>query len=145
VSSKPGKGRSVVLHPQEGLLQEARSYQDTQAFREDTKLRQTVEHRLARLVQLGIRQARYFGRAKTKWQLLLAAAVANLVLVAAWESTTGTSPGLGAASFGLLLQLTFFLFLVPSLIGEVKRRQHLVFTASTRDCVSQTPGFRPDF
>jgi transposase len=123
-SGKRGKGRSVVLHPEEGLLQEARAYQETQAFREDTKLRQTVEHRLARLVQLGIRQARYFGRVKTKWQLLLAAAVANLVLVAAWASTTGTSLGPGAASFRLLLQLTFLLFLMPSLIGEVKRRHH---------------------
>jgi hypothetical protein len=145
VSSKLGKGRSVVLHPEEGLLQEARAYQETQAFREDTKLRQVVEHRLARLVQLGIRKARYFGRLKTKWQLLLAAAVANLVLVAAWESATGTSPDLGTLPFSLLLQLTFFLLLVPNLIGEVKRRQHLVFTAPARDCAPQTPGFRPDF
>ncbi len=45
-------------------------------------LRQVVEHRLARLVQLGIRQARYFGRAKTLFQLYLAAAVANLTLLA---------------------------------------------------------------
>ena len=37
-----------------------------------------MEHRLARLVQLGIRQARYFGRSKTKFQLYLAATVANL-------------------------------------------------------------------
>ena len=134
----------MVLHPEEGLLQEARAYQETQAFREDTKLRQTVEHRLARLVQLGIRQARYFGRAKTKWQLLLAAAVANLVLVAAWASATGTSPGLGAASFSLSLQLIFLLILVPSLIGEVKRRPQLVFPASVRGRVSQMTGFRPD-
>jgi hypothetical protein len=145
VSSKLGKGRSIVLHPEEGLLQEARAYQKTAAFREDTKLRQIVEHRLARLVQLGIRQARYFGRAKTKWQLLLAAAVANLVLVAGWESATGTSPGLGTSSFSLLLQLTFFLLLVPNSIGEVKRRQHLVFPALARGYVPQTPGFRPDF
>ena len=41
-----------------------------------------VEHRLARLVQLGMRQARYFGRSKTLFQLLMAAAVANLTLVA---------------------------------------------------------------
>ena len=145
VSSKLGKGRSVVLHPEEGLLQEARAYQQTAAFREDIKLRQVVEHRLARLVQLGIRQARYFGRVKTKWQLLLAAAVANLVLVAAWETATGTSPGVGVVSFSLLLQLTFFLSLVPSFIGEAKRRQHLVFPASVRDRASQTTGFRPDF
>jgi len=145
VSSKLGKGRSVALHPEEGLLQEARAYQETAAFREDTKLRQTVEHRLARLVQLGIRQARYFGRVKTRWQLLLAAAVANLVLVAAWESATGTSPGPGTSSFSLLLQLTLLLLLMPNLIGEVKRRQYLVFTALTRRRVPQTPGFRPGF
>ena len=41
-----------------------------------------MEHRLARLVQLGIRQARYFGRVKTRFQLYLAATVANLTLVA---------------------------------------------------------------
>ena len=44
--------------------------------------RVVVEHRLARLVQLGIRQSRYFGRAKTRFQLYLAATVANLTLVA---------------------------------------------------------------
>ena len=42
-----------------------------------------VEHRLARLVQLGIRQSRYFERAKTKFRLYLEATVANLTLVAA--------------------------------------------------------------
>ena len=40
-----------------------------------------AEHRLARVVQLGIRQSRYFGRVKTKFQLYLAATVANLTLV----------------------------------------------------------------
>ena len=80
--------------------------------------------RVARLVQPGTRQARHFGQAKTKWQLLLAAAVANLVLVAVWELTTGTSPGPGNPSFSLLLQLTLVLLLGPNLIGEVKRRQH---------------------
>ena len=143
VSSKLGKGRSITLHPEEELLQEARVYQETAAFREDTKLRQTVEHRLARLVQLGIRQARYFGRAKTRWQLLPAAAVANLVLVAAWESTAGTSLGLGTSSFNLLLQLTFLLLLAPSLIGEVKRRRYLLFPSPARSHIPQTPGFRP--
>ena len=44
---------------------------------------------LARLVQLGIRQARYFGRAKTKFQLYLAATVANLTLLAHKFGLTG--------------------------------------------------------
>ncbi len=42
-----------------------------------------VEHRIGRLVQLGIRQAKYFGKAKTGFQIALAATVANLMLVAA--------------------------------------------------------------
>src|SRR5215217_3473014 len=46
------------------------------------KLRQVAEHRLARLMQLGVRQARYFGRTKTLFQLLMAATLANLTLVA---------------------------------------------------------------
>jgi hypothetical protein len=70
------------LHPQERLLQEARELQQSAAFKEYRQIRQTAEHRLARLVQLGIRQARYFGRRKTLFQLLMAATVANLTLVA---------------------------------------------------------------
>jgi hypothetical protein len=46
------------------------------------KGRQVAEHRLARLVQLGVRQSRYFGRVKTRFQLLLAATVANQTLAA---------------------------------------------------------------
>lgn len=82
VASKKGKGRTVRLHPQEALLQQARALQHSDAFAEYRKRRQVAEHRIARLVQLGIRQARYFGRVKTLFQLLLAATVANLTLVA---------------------------------------------------------------
>ena len=48
-----------------------------------------AEYRLARLVQLGIPQARYFGRAKTRFQLYLAATVANLTLLADKIGLTG--------------------------------------------------------
>jgi transposase len=82
VRAKPGQGRTVSLHPQEGLLQKARAFQKSEAFALYRKRRQVVEHRIARLMQLGMRQARYFGRAKTLGQLLLAAMVANLTLVA---------------------------------------------------------------
>ena len=58
-------GRTIQVHPQEGLLQEARRLQASPAFTEYRRLRQVVEHRLARLVQLGIRQARYLGSTKT--------------------------------------------------------------------------------
>jgi len=48
-----------------------------------------AEHRLARLVQLGILQVRQFGRGRTKFQLYLAATVANLTLLADKISLTG--------------------------------------------------------
>jgi hypothetical protein len=84
-------GRTVAVHPQEALLQAARRLQRSPAFRDYRSRRQVVEHRLARLVQLGIRQARYFGRRKTLFQLMLAAAVANLTLLAATSSHGGAA------------------------------------------------------
>jgi hypothetical protein len=75
-------GRTVLLHPQERLLQAARAFQHSPAFGEVRRRRQAAEHRLARLVQLGLRQARYVGRGKTLFQLAMAATVANLTLLA---------------------------------------------------------------
>lgn len=83
VRARPGHGRLVMLHPKEALLQQARTFQKSPAFAPYRQLRQVVEHRLARLMQLGMRQARYFGRTKTLCQLFLAATVANLTLTAA--------------------------------------------------------------
>ena len=82
VKAGPGKGRTVTLHPQEKLLQEARAFQKSESFAPYRAARQVAEHRIARLMQLGVRQARYFGRTKTLFQLLMAATVANLTLVA---------------------------------------------------------------
>jgi hypothetical protein len=83
VRARPGKGRLVMLHPHEAVLQEARAFQHSDSFALYRKLRQVAEHRLARLMQLGLRQARYLGRTKTLFQLLLmATTVANLTLVA---------------------------------------------------------------
>ncbi len=82
VRARPGRGRLVMLHPREALLQAARAFQRRPAFAPYRRLRQVAEHRLARLMQLGVRQARYVGRAKTLFQLLLAATVANLTLAA---------------------------------------------------------------
>ena len=72
----------MSLHPQEALLQQARELQRSDGFTKYSRRRVVVEHRLARLVQLGMRQARYFGHARTLFQLLMAATVANLTLVA---------------------------------------------------------------
>jgi Transposase DDE domain/Transposase domain (DUF772) len=78
---RKGNGRSISIHPQEKLLKEARARQRTEAFRETYNQRQTVEHRLARLTQLGARQSRYFSHRKTMMQWRITAAVANLTLV----------------------------------------------------------------
>lgn len=95
-------GRSVLLHPQEALLQQARALQASPAFREYRARRQVVEHRLARLVQLGIRQARYVGKPGVLFQLLMAAAVANLTLV---MGGSGADSSLAWFSAGLVALL----------------------------------------
>ena len=82
--------------PSEGMLQQARALQQSADYDEYRARRVVVEHRLARLVQLGIRQSRYFGRVKTKFQLYLAATVANLTLVAGKIGLLGSTDG-GAA------------------------------------------------
>jgi hypothetical protein len=93
-----GGGRSVSIHPQEGLLQEARAYQETAEGRQHMRERCVIEHRLARLGQLGIGQARYIGIQKTKFQLGIASAVANFRLVWNWQqSQSDSSEGTGAA------------------------------------------------
>lgn len=94
ISPKGRKGRWVLIHPQEALLQQARALQQSAGYDEYRARRVVVEHRLARLVQLGIRQSRYFGRAKTKFQLYLAATVANLTLTA---GKLGLGDGNGSA------------------------------------------------
>lgn len=83
VKNQRGAGRMVTLHQHERQLQAARAYQKTDEFLTDKRDRQAVEHRFARLVQLDVRQARYFGRSKTEVQCVLAAVVANLTRVAA--------------------------------------------------------------
>jgi transposase len=65
-----------------------RKQQKTKRFRKRYRKRVVVEHRIGRLVQLGIRQAKYFGKAKTGFQIALAATVANLMLVAAASGAT---------------------------------------------------------
>ena len=47
VAAKPGTGRTVQLHPQEALLQQARALQQSEAFAEYRQRRVVVEHRMA--------------------------------------------------------------------------------------------------
>jgi transposase len=102
-------GRTVTVHPQERLLQEARALQDSPAFAEYRRRRQRVEHRIARLVQLGIRQARDVGTPKLLFQLLMAAAVANLTYLAA---AAAQPSGPDSAALGLLAALLGLLLVV---------------------------------
>ena len=128
------QGRSIRLHPQEGLLQEAREFQESAAFKEYRQIRQTAEHRLARLVQLGMRQARYFGRRKTLFQLLMAATVANLTLVANEREEKDTE---GIPS----------LFLSSSIVAFAKSFWHhrLRFELNLTSIVGKKPAFRLGF
>ncbi len=71
-----------------------RKQQKTKRFRKRYRKRVVVEHRIGRLVQLGVRQAKYFGKAKTGFQIALAATVANLMLVAA---ASGAPPSVALA------------------------------------------------
>jgi hypothetical protein len=72
---------TITEHTQE--LRRHRRYQRTRAFAKIYRRRVVVEHRIARLAQLGIRQARYFGQARVAFQVNLAATVGNLTLAAA--------------------------------------------------------------
>jgi hypothetical protein len=89
VTDKHSRGRTITLHPDEARLQTARAFEQTAYFREQYRKRVVVEHRIARLVQLGIRQSRFRGRKMTAFQLLMAATVANLTLLAGAQASKG--------------------------------------------------------
>ena len=104
IAAQGSKGRRVQIHPQEALLQQARALQRSADYDQYRKRRVVAEHRLARLVQLGIRQARYFGRVKTRFQLYLAATVANLTLVLGNIGRSGSTGG-GATGRRVVLNI----------------------------------------
>ena len=145
VAAAPGTGRTVRLHPQEALLQQARALQQSEAFSEYRQRRVVVEHRLARLVQLGIRQARYFGRSKTKFQLYLAATVANLTLVSAKAGLPADTEGESSVGIALRTGTIRFAFdFVPARLGQILTLV-LLTSASLPKYISLNKAFRPDF
>lgn len=79
------RGRSVQVNPHEWLLQQARELQRSPEGKEIFRQRATVEHALARMAQLGSGQARYFGRRKTRFQMLAIAATVNLNRIFRWQ------------------------------------------------------------
>ena len=147
------RGRTILLHPQEALLQAARAFQRNPAFGEVRRRRQTAEHRLARLVQLGVRQARYVGRQKTLFQLLLAATVANLTLLA--SAAAAAEPSAGAPTVALVILVALVLALHPRTAARAGLAAATCFTGDrprgplNSVTLFATPprvaGFRPDF
>ncbi len=145
LAAKPGTGRTVRLHPQEALLQQARALQHSEGFAEYRQRRVVVEHRLARLVQLGIRQSRYFGRIKTRFQLYLAATVANLTLVAAKAGMTGeTGHGPSAGSALAAGMGNSAANCGAAWLGQIWALI-LLAAAALPKSLFPTRGFRPDF
>ena len=131
------------VHPQEALLQQTRSLQGSEDFAGYRQRRVVVEHRLARLVQLGMRQARYFGRDKTLFQLLLTATVANLTLVA------GKVGRLGEGGIGHLLPAPCLTVISKARWPSIHIRPRMLPTLTTSAfsplSPSVTGGSRPHF
>ena len=129
-------------------MQQARALQQSEAFAGCRQRRVVVEHRLVRLVQLvqlGIRQSRYFGRAKTKLQLYLAATVANLTLLAAKaglpEDTGGASKVGSALRAGTIHSTVDF---IPARLCQILTLA-LLTSASLPKLISPNRAFRPGF
>jgi hypothetical protein len=94
-----GQGpRSISIQAEERLQQQARAHNQTEVGRESLRERVVVEHRIARLVGLGIRQSRYFGKKKTRWQVVMAAVVANLSLVVGYCQRRAQNPDAATAA-----------------------------------------------
>ncbi len=108
--------RSVRVTAKTEQLWKLRRRQKTKRFKQRYRRRVVVEHRIGRLVQLGVRQARYLGRRKVGFQLVLLATVANLTLLAGLSAPDAV----GAPLAALLLAATAFtcqlfqVFVAPS-------------------------------
>ena len=76
---RTGGERSIQWHALEPILQAARAAEKTQRVQELLSGRWKVEQGIARLMRRGLRQARYVGQAKVRYQALATALVTNLV------------------------------------------------------------------
>ena len=138
----------MLIHSQEALLQQARALQQSAAYDEYRGRRVVVEHRLARLVHLGIRRSRYFGRAKIKIQLYLAATVANMTLVAAKADLPGDTGGRCSVGSSLRTKtIRSALDLVSARLGQAMSQALLASTSLPKfiPIISPEKAFQPDF
>ena len=145
VAGPPGLGRTVQLHPQEDLLQQARALQQSEAFAGYRQRRVVVEHRLAGLVQLGIRQARYFDRARTRFQLYLAATVASLTLVVPKDSSADNTDRGGSGGNALTAGIANSASITGAKWAGQFQTLILLASASLPKLLYPTRGFRPSF
>ncbi len=129
-------------------MQEARALQQGAGYDEYRGRRVVVEHRLARLVHLGVRQSRYFGQAKTKFQLYLAATAANLTLVASKAGLPGGAGDGSSAGNSLRTKaIRSALDFVPARLGQVMPLALLASASLPKfiPFISPDKAFRPDF
>jgi hypothetical protein len=111
-------GRSVSVPVQEAQLQAARAYQKTPEGKALLRKRVVVEHRLARLGQLGIGQARYCGHTKTRFQLMMACSLANFRWVWNQEARQEALLHSGATDFAARMGLRACIWLIQSLLSH---------------------------
>jgi len=88
-------GRTVTADTYEAYRQAARLRQETAEFKALYPLRSRVERKQAELVGQGLRDTRYLGRAKRRFQRLWTAAAVNLKRLFKLAQTRGAD--LGAA------------------------------------------------
>jgi IS5 family transposase len=91
--------RVIQVTSKTEALAPLRKEQRTESFRRKYRGRIVVEHRIGRLAQLGVRQARYMGGTKVAFQISMIATVANLTLAMA----TGPASGILLAAMALML------------------------------------------
>ena len=122
-------------------LQPLRREQRTPEFRAKYRERVKVEHRIGRMVQLGVRQARYLGNKKLAFQIAMVATVANLTLAVSRSGLEGTM--LVLAALGLLVGAVRRLAWRPNLRIEIETVSAAIFPVIARR--SQNAICRPLF
>lgn len=77
-NAKPGRGRSIAIHPQEALLINLRELKATSAGRAELRQRTAIEHTLAHVCRRQGPKARYLGERMNVFDLRRIASVENL-------------------------------------------------------------------
>jgi len=119
--------RTVRINEYDHLINQARHYQQSESGRQERKQRQTIEHRLARLIQLGMRKSRFIGRVKTCFQLQITAAVANLTLI--WNNSAGNN------SINSLIKLLLSAINILITACRLKTSKTLTYSFNTQQLV----------